>query len=314
MVRRLLKSQHARVSEWRAAISRVRAAYELHHKRKPNLAAPRRFTEKIQWRKLFDMNPVFAVLSDKLAVRTFIAERVGADCLIPLLWSGVAEDIPFAKIRPPYVLKSTHASGHYALIDANGDSEAQQTELRLRAASWLAQPFGITQDEPGYVPVPPMLMVEETIRTDDGERPEEVRLFVFNGKVGVINTVFVEDGLIRNGAFHTRDWVKLDWHFTRALDRMFLRPKRLDDMIRMAERLGHDLDHVRVDFYDCGERIYIGELTLYSWSGMSPFNPDQADLALGDCWSLRHPMRRAILGVLFGRRQIARPERTLSGD
>jgi TupA-like ATPgrasp len=93
-------------------------------------------------------------------------------------------------------------------------------------------------DEPGYVPVPPRLMVEQTVMTDEGKRPDEVRLFVFDGKVAVANTVFVEDTRIRNGAFHTRDWVRLDWHFSRVVDREFSRPRRLSDMIRIGECLG----------------------------------------------------------------------------
>jgi len=142
------------------------------------------------------------------------------------------------------------------------------------------------------------------LTTDEGQRPEEVRLFVFDGKVAVINTVFVEEDRIRNGAFYTTEWTRLNWHFTRLVDRDFPRPKRLSDMIGIAERLGEGLDHVRVDFYDCGERIYIGEMTLYSWSGLSRFNSDEADLQLGAYWQLKRPLRRALNAVLFERRQI----------
>lgn len=267
--------------------------------------APRRFSEKMQWRKLFDMNPLYAILSDKLSVRDFIASRVGETYLVPLIWSGTVNDIPFDRLRPPFAFKSNHASGHYILVGAH--DEMQKSELRARGAEWLSQRHGIMQDEPGYTPIRPRLMIEQMIVTDSSERPEEVRLFVFNGKVEVINTVFVEDGQIRNGAFHTPNWTRLNWYFSRALEREFVRPERLADMIRVAERLGKDLDHVRVDFYDCGRRIYISEMTLYSWSGLSRFNPDEADLALGSYWHIRRPLLRAAAAVLFGRREIARP-------
>jgi hypothetical protein len=58
------------------------------HQRSPNILAPRRFTEKVQWRKLFDMNSIYPVLSDKLAVSIYSASRVGDKFLVPLLWSG----------------------------------------------------------------------------------------------------------------------------------------------------------------------------------------------------------------------------------
>ncbi len=281
---------------------RVSEAYVRAHRRRPRLLAPQQFTEKIQWRKLFDMNPLFAVLSDKLAVRLFVTERVGDACLIPLLWSGSADDIPFDRLQPPYVLKSNHASGNYIMVGA--EAELRPDELRAQGRQWLAYSFGLVQDEPGYVPIIPRLMIEETITTDSGERPEEVRFFMFDGKAAVINTVFIENDLIRNGAFHTPDWTRLDWHFSRVVDREFSRPKRFSDMLEIAERLAAGIDHVRVDFYDCGERIYVGEMTLYSWSGMSPFSPDEADLSLGAHWRIRHSLLRAASAVLFGRREI----------
>ena len=302
-----LRAQIERLDQWKRAIARVRAAYIAAHSRAPSLMAPRRFTEKMQWRKLFDMNPVYAILCDKLAVRSYIAARIGEQFLVPLLWFGQPGDIPFKQLRAPFVLKSNHASGHYRMI--SGAEDVDEDALRRQAAEWLSYRHGVGQDEPGYVPVPPRILAEQTVMTDNGDRPEEVRVFVFGGKAAVINTVFVEDGQIRNGAFHTADWVRLDWHFTRFVDRNFYRPKRLGDMIELAEQLGRGLDHVRVDFYDCGERIFVGEMTLYSWSGYARFVPDQADLQLGAYWRLENPLRRAVSAVLCRRREIVPPAR-----
>jgi hypothetical protein len=299
----LLCGEVKRLSQWRGAVARIRAAYLSAHQRKLNILTPRRFTEKMQWRKLFDMNPVFPVLSDKLAVRSYIASRVGEEFLIPLLWSGDASDIPFDRIEAPFVIKSNHASGHCVMVaDA---VEVDREGLRLRATKWMAETHGVQHDEIGYVLVPPQIMIEKTVTTDSGERPNEVRLFVFDGKVKVINTVFIESGEVRNGAFHTCDWTRLDWHFSRLLDREFPPPKRLADMIHVAEQLGRDLDHVRIDVYDCGDRIHVGEMTLYSWSGLSRFNPDEADRLLGSFWQLRSPLGRAVASILFNRREIS---------
>jgi TupA-like ATPgrasp len=75
-------------------------------------------------------------------------------------------------------------------------------------------------------------------------------------------------------------------------------------MIDIAERLGADFDHVRVDLYDCDDVIYVGELTLYSHSGLYVAKPDEADLILGKSWPLKSPARRALRAVLGGRREI----------
>src|ERR1700724_1106290 len=53
-----------------------------------HLFYPRRFTEKMQWRKLFDLDPIYAVFCDKVATREYVAQRVGSDALVPMLWLG----------------------------------------------------------------------------------------------------------------------------------------------------------------------------------------------------------------------------------
>jgi hypothetical protein len=289
-----------------ASALRVHRRYARAHGRAPRLLRPRRYTEKMQWRKLFDFNPLFPVLCDKIAVREYIAARVGREHLIPLLWSGALADIPFDAVARPYVLKSSHASGQVIMVGC--DDVPDTVAMRARAERWLAIDHGAAHDEPGYVPVPRRLMIEQAVAAASGARPDELRLFVFDGKVAVINTVFVEDDRLRNGAFHTPEWTRLDWHFTRSVDRAFPKPSRLDDMIGIAERLGKGLDHVRVDFYDCGDCIWIGELTIYPWSGYSRFNPDEADLTLGACW--RTPARgwRSMIGAMVGGRSFPRLE------
>lgn len=70
-------------------------------------------------------------------------------------------------------------------------------------------------------------------------------------------------------------------------------------MVRIAECLGKGIDHIRVDIFDCEDQIFVGELTPYSWSGLSHFNPDSADLLLGNAWRLDRPVLRAIKAMLY---------------
>ena len=278
-------------------IDRLKARYFKLHGRLPRLFRPRRFTEKMQWRKLFDRNELFTLFCDKLATRERIAARIGAEYLAPLLWSGGADEIPFERLTPPYFLKSSHAAGQVMCVTAALAQDVQA--VRARAADWLRICFFEVNGEPGYRGVPRRLIAEQALLAEDGGPPQERRLFVFDGKVGVINTVFVEDGVVRNGAFHTPDWKRLDWYFTRQVTQEFPPPKRLADMIRIAELLGQSVDQVRVDIFDCGDRIYAGELTAYSWSGMAHFHPDEADVLLGRYWRLRWPLLRALAAILF---------------
>ena len=76
------------IFNWLLAIRRTYIVYYERHGFYPSLFFSVRFTEKIQWRKLFDLNPLYSILCDKIAVRDFIKQRGGPELLVPQLWSG----------------------------------------------------------------------------------------------------------------------------------------------------------------------------------------------------------------------------------
>jgi teichuronopeptide biosynthesis TupA-like protein len=300
----------ARIHEWMSAIRRVRDTYiRKHNGRSPRLLRPRRFTEKIQWRKLFDLNPVYGVLSDKLAVRDFIAERVGGDVLTQLLWVGDDPDaVPFDTLDPPYVIKSTHASEQIMFVRQRVDVNASTAIPTLKA--WLAEDYATRVDEPGYMAVPRRLIVERMVLGADGNPPMERKLYLFDGRVRFVQSLYRDETGLRHGAFHNPDWRPLDWYLkTPNQHELAPRPKRYADMVAIAECLGKGFDHLRVDFYDAHDSMWVGELTAYSWSGWSPFTPDEADILVGSFWSLPRPTWRALNAMLWQWRQIPAMQR-----
>jgi hypothetical protein len=54
--------------------------------------------------------------------------------------------------------------------------------------------------------------------------------------------------------------------------------------------------------YVCEESIYVGEVTVYSQSGMIAFDPEDLDAVLGRHWHIDKPIRRAMKALLAGRR------------
>jgi hypothetical protein len=293
-----------RFSEWHHAIARVRSDFRHYHGASPHLLRPQTFSEKVQWRKLFDLNPQFGVFSDKLRVRDFIRELAGPGVLPPLLWAGDDPDaVPLETLMPPYVLKSTHASGQTMIVTDAAALDVAQARATMK--SWLAVCYASHSEEPAYALVPRRIMVEACLLDCNGKRPRELLFFVFAGQVHYIMLIYVEGDERRSGGFYDRHWQRLDWFLSkRPPDSPMPRPPRFDEMVALAERLAAGIDHVRVDFYDCGDRFYVGELTLYSWGGNSPFHRPEMDAALGKPWRIRHPMLRALLTVLTRRRRV----------
>src|SRR5689334_6011326 len=136
----------------------------------------------MQWRKLFDLNPLYAIFCDKLAVRDYVAERVGAQMLVPVLWAGEDPDaVPLETLQRPYVIKSSHGCGHTIVVTADVQLDVAQARDTMR--QWLGGCYGRAEDEAGYWHVPRRIMVERCLLDRDGKRPDEFRLFVFDGVV-----------------------------------------------------------------------------------------------------------------------------------
>ncbi|WP_187829876.1 ATP-grasp fold amidoligase family protein [Siccirubricoccus phaeus] len=284
------------MAAWRDAIAQVRAMYRHRHGRLPDLLRPRRFSEKMQWRKLFQRDPRFAVFSDKLAVRGYVAARLGEEVLIPLLWSGAAaEAIPFERLDPPYVLKPSHASGRHVVVTGAPDIPA----LRAAARDWLAYCHGTQMAEPGYFGIPRRLMAERFLAGEGGGPPVEHRLFTFSGRVRMIQTTLS----LGPGAGWAREYYDRGWHRLRMeleyppASLPLPAPERRGRMVEMAEALAAGTDHLRVDLYNVPAGIRVGELTLYSWSGLAPFRRDADDLWLGQFWEIERPVRQALRAV-----------------
>ncbi|MBN9435094.1 MAG: hypothetical protein J0I45_21895 [Bosea sp.] len=309
-LRRIERAFPRRIREWLAAIDRVRAMYRAHSGREPSIFRPGRFSEKMQWRKLFDLNPLFAVFCDKYESHRYVEERLGPDMQAKIYFIGDdPEAVPFDTLPRPFVLKSTHACEHVVVVKP-GDV-IDQAALRGKMREWLSVNHGSKMMEPGYENIRRRLIVEAFLGDPDGTPFQERKIFCFDGKARFVESVVVTGPeRERRTQFHTADWTRLYWKTSRdpyagVLDR----PPRLADMIATAEGLATGLDYLRVDFYDGGDRFWVGEVTPYSWSGLVNFTPDEADTVLGCAWRLRAKHYRAAFAILFRHRRILPPAR-----
>ncbi len=96
------------------------------------------------------------------------------------------DDIPFDRLEPPYVLKSTHASGQTIIVLHPADLDV--AKARARARDWLAYCHGTYVNEPAYIHLPRRLIVERLPRCPDGTAPLERRVLVYGGRAVFIRT------------------------------------------------------------------------------------------------------------------------------
>ena len=122
---------------------------------------------------------------------------------------------------------------------------------------------------------------------DESERiPVDYKFYVFGGVATYVQVMDERHSALRTG-FFDREWRPQPFRRGGSLaSSSFPRPACLDEMSRLAEKLGAELDFVRVDLYALEDRIVFGEMTLAPGAGWIPFLPRSYDFKLGEKWRL----------------------------
>ena len=261
----------------------LRRTYFAAHGRYPNIRNPRLFTEKIQYRKLFDNDERFSICADKVAVKDYVYQRLGGEILIPTLYSG--QLLPPVEQRTwplPFVIKANHGSGFNIFVREEVDLDWPAIEAKVDL--FLSIDFGIQHNERHYSKIARQVLVEPFL-SDNGELPLDYKVFVFDGTPQYIQ-VDTDREHAHKRTFFDVNWNRQTFQFAYPLDaRKINRPSSLDTMLAAATVLGHNFDFVRVDFYEIGSRPYFGEMTFMPEAGFGRFKPLEIDALLGELWT-----------------------------
>lgn len=235
-----------------------------------NLDRPRTFNEKIQWSKIYDSTPIKTKLADKYLVRDWVANKIGDKYLIPLL--GVYdsfEEIDFEKLPNQFVIKCNHGCAYNIIV--KDKSKLDLAEVKEKLDKWMSENFAFKNgSELHYRDIEPKITIEKYIENkNSGGDLYDYKFWCFGGKVYYIQFLSERniDGL--KMAFYDKKWHKQNFTYDHPLDKKTIPcPDNLQEMIKLAETLSKDFNHVRVDFYRLDDgTIYFGEMTFTSASG-----------------------------------------------
>ena len=266
----------------------LKLLYKIRTGQKLNLENPQTFNEKLQWLKLHDRRPEYTVMVDKYAVKKYVADEIGEQYIIPTL--GVWErfdDIDFDKLPDQFVLKCTHDSG--GLIICRDKSKLDFKAVKKKINRCLKHNYFWGCREWPYKNVKPRIIAESYMKCSDSPFLKDYKFFCFNGKVKFL---YLSEGLenhnIARISYVTLDWKQADFYREdyKTFNKMPPKPINFDKMIKFAEIFSKDIPFLRVDFYEVNGKIYFGELTFYTGSGFTKFEPENADIKIGNLLKL----------------------------
>ena len=248
-----------------------------------NLKNPQTFNEKLQWLKLYDSTPFKTMLADKYLVRDWVKEKIGEEYLIPLLgvWENF-DDIDFDKLPDKFVLKTNHGSGWNMIIKDKSKFNKQQAKYKFD--KWMHTNFAYVYGfELHYKNIKPLIIAEKYLETEDGDL-KDYKFLCFNGEV---KYVWVDKDRYCG---HKRNIYDTNWNL---LDKKIAeghiydnfapceKPYTYEKMLQFAKILSQNINFVRVDFYEHNQKLYFGEMTFTSASGLHVYSPATFNYELG---------------------------------
>ncbi len=262
------------------AYVKLQYKYITHHKL--NLKNPIRYTEKLQYLRLYTYpkSALATKCASRAGVRDYLNELGLEQYLIPSLGLfDKFEDIDFAKLPEQFVMKCTHACAfNYICKDKN---KIDKVALQKTFKKWLKIDYGKKTVERHYSGIKPQIIIEKYIGGLD--LPTEYKIHCFNG---IARSLYVVTGRgvdIRYDNLYI-DWSPFDGSQFNGWSKSSIpptKPSNFSEMVKIAEKLAKPFPFVRVDLYNVNGKIYFGEMTFTPAKGTLILDDDQADFEMG---------------------------------
>lgn len=291
--KKIIKNQNLRFKilncfSWIPDKAMIKIQYKIKTGRKLKLNNPKRFTEKIQWYKLYYRKPLMHKCVDKYEVREYVKDK-GLGSILNELY-GVydkPEDINFELLPEKFVIKTTAGSGGQNIYICTDKNSIDIEELVKKIKYWMKlNPKKHFGREWAYQGIKNRIIIEKYIESNHNDLVD-YKFFCFNGLVEYIYVI--SDRKLGKSAklgIYDKNYNKLDAYRCdeEKQKEKYKKPYNFDAMKKFAEILSKDFPHARIDFYESNKKVIFGEITFYDGSGYMKYEPDSFDIEMAKSW------------------------------
>lgn len=246
---------------------------------------PITFTEKVNSRKI-EKNKLYSLCADKIRVREYVKDKIGAKYLIPsLMICKKFTDSMFDKLPNQFVIKTASGSGTIEVV--KDKNKIIKKEFLKLIKKYQKVDFAFIWGEMFYKKIKNDIIIEELLLDKNGKIPNDYKIHCFNNNGDKKFFIQVEIDRFGNRARNIYDENFNLLPIKTGLengDYKIKKPKKLKELLQVADKLSSDFKYVRVDLYYVNDRIYFGELTFTPAAGFSKFNDEKYNKLWGEYW------------------------------
>lgn len=271
--------------------------YLIKFKKFINLKNPRTLDEKIQYLKFHDYykNPLVTQCADKYAVRQYV-EDCGCGEILNELY-GVydsVDDVQWDLLPNKFVIKWNFGCGQNLICFDKSKLDIEKAKKELRSWYKLHDTFYLEYSEMQYQGIPPKLICEKLIESEDGGLPIDYKVYCFSGKADCVLACLQRDNEGHGAKYYFFD---KDWNLKRYNQAGKLapanftipKPEGIEKVFEYAEKLTKPFPFVRADFYLEQGNVIFGELTFTPCGGFDVYRLPETQLLFGEMVKIENP-------------------------
>ncbi|MBI1262220.1 MAG: hypothetical protein GC184_10895 [Rhizobiales bacterium] len=214
-------------------------------------------------------NPLRVFTTDKEFVKLYIKAKVGDEYNVPTLAvlksSREVDDYPFPE---HCFIKPTHSSGDFLY------HEPGVTLDRAEIKSWFGINFYEKMREANYKDLKPKVIVEPIIFGNKDLTEYKIHCWRGEAKVATVVQNRFSDRTVTEFDMNW-DFLPIDKGYKQVPD--MPKPANFDEMIQVTQTLAADFGLVRVDIFNDGKTLYVGELTHCNGAGLGRYKSVESE-------------------------------------
>ncbi len=250
--------------------------FRKHFNRDIDFENPTTYNEIINVLKVTADLSEWSKLADKHLVKDFIKEKGFGHTIIKSYgaWERVS-DIDFDSLPNSFILKPNNGAGKVIVVKDKSELNIPKTKRKLW--HWLHKSYGYSGAELHYSAITPMIIAEELLIPSEydlsiSKSIVDYKWFCFNGSVTYVEVISNRWNRPIHYHIYDKEWKEYPEHVrndANVVTTPIPKPKCLDEMLEMCQRLSKGLPQVRIDLYEIDGKVYFGEMTFTTGGGYS---------------------------------------------